>query len=120
MTGVTSRLNCSVVDWVVSVAFPVGRSGNTIVVSHNINGGVDNYRSIYVHLRDGATHDCALSWSVSLARYPGETDFRDFITSKGCTSAETDPNPASNPNSDLTLYDWGTNSGNSVINKALL
>ena len=80
MTGVTSRLNCSVVDWVVSVAFPVGRSGNTIVVSHNINGGVDNYRSIYVHLRDGATHDCALSWSVSLARYPGETDFRDFIT----------------------------------------
>jgi hypothetical protein len=42
-------------------------SGNSIVVSHDSGGVADAYRTIYMHLRDGARHDCDAAWSQTLA-----------------------------------------------------
>jgi Bacterial tandem repeat domain 1 len=42
-------------------------SGNTVIVSHDAGGVVDAYRTIYMHLRDGASHDCEAAWSQTLA-----------------------------------------------------
>lgn len=42
-------------------------SGNTVIVSHDAGGVADAYRTIYMHLRDGASHDCAAAWSQTLA-----------------------------------------------------
>jgi hypothetical protein len=47
-----------------------GFSGNTVIVSHDVGGAHDAYRTIYMHLRNGATHDCASSWSESVSRAP--------------------------------------------------
>jgi hypothetical protein len=38
-------------------------SGNTMVLSHDVGGKTDAYRTIYMHLRNGADNDCSVSWS---------------------------------------------------------
>jgi murein DD-endopeptidase MepM/ murein hydrolase activator NlpD len=47
-----------------------GFSGNTVIVSHDVAGERDAYRTIYMHLRNGAAHDCASSWGDSVKRAP--------------------------------------------------
>lgn len=47
-----------------------GFSGNTVIVSHDSGGERDSYRTVYMHLRSGATHDCVSSWSESVSRAP--------------------------------------------------
>ena len=33
-------------------------SGNTMILSHDVGAKKDVYRTIYMHLRNGATNDC--------------------------------------------------------------
>ncbi len=41
-------------------------SGNTVIVSHDAGGVADAYRTIYMHLRNGARRDCAAAWSQTM------------------------------------------------------
>lgn len=47
-----------------------GFSGNTVILSHDAAGERDAYRTLYMHLRGGAAHDCASSWRESVRRAP--------------------------------------------------
>ncbi|HEX3527994.1 MAG TPA: hypothetical protein VH988_13100 [Thermoanaerobaculia bacterium] len=38
-------------------------SGNTVIISHDAGGVKDAFRTIYMHLRNGASHDCTAAWS---------------------------------------------------------
>ena len=63
-------------------------SGNTVIVSHDAGGVTDAYRTIYMHLRDGARHDCEAAWSQTLAHPPpGARDlsaYRAHLLATGC------------------------------------
>jgi hypothetical protein len=76
-------------------------SGGTIVLSHNVGGVADAYRTIYMHLRNGADNDCEQAWSVSVPSLSGtaQTTYKNYLTSTGCT--EDNPSPDS--------PQWGTN-----------
>ena len=41
-------------------------SGNTVIISHDVNGRSDAYRTIYMHLRDGADHDADAAWNETM------------------------------------------------------
>lgn len=79
-------------------------SGNTIVVSHDAGGVTDAYRTIYMHLRDGASHDCAAAWSQTMAHLPAAdrqlAAYRVHLLATGCTE-----DPASRR---LDPRHWGT------------
>jgi hypothetical protein len=47
-----------------------GFSGNTVIVSHDVGRERDAYRTVYMHLRNGATGDCTSSWSQSVSHAP--------------------------------------------------
>jgi hypothetical protein len=78
-------------------------SGNTIVVSHDAGRAQDAYRTIYMHLRDGASNDCALGWSESMPSLASgsqeRTDYRTHLIDTGCAE-----NPADR---DLDAAHWG-------------
>jgi hypothetical protein len=76
-------------------------SGNTIVISHDTENEKDLYRTIYMHVRDGATNDCKNSWNKS---YPKLNDkqkeeFELHLDATNCTQ--------SNPNN-LDSSHWGS------------
>jgi hypothetical protein len=77
-------------------------SGNTIVVSHDVGGVPDAYRTIYMHLRNGAVNDCKQAWAVTVPSLSGDTltQYKAFLNATGCT--KNNPNPAA--------PQWGTNS----------
>lgn len=81
-------------------------SGNTIVVSHDAGRVRDAYRTIYMHLRDGASNDCALAWSESMPALanPSEarTDYLTHLLNTGCTESPRTRN--------LDAAHWGTES----------
>ena len=84
-------------------------SGNTIVVSHRVNGVDDAFRTIYMHLRNGASGDCANAWSKSVPSIAADTaddhsksDYKAYLGASGCTEAVATRNPAS--------VNWGTSS----------
>jgi hypothetical protein len=81
-------------------------SGNTVIVSHDAGGRPDAYRTIYMHLRDGARHDCDAAWSQTLAHPPagaeGLAAYRAHLLATGCTQ-----DPASRR---LDARHWGTDS----------
>jgi Bacterial tandem repeat domain 1 len=87
-------------------------SGNTIVLSHDVGGVRDAYRTIYMHLRNGADADCAAAWSRSMPTLSGQnrTDYQTHLVQTGCTqnAATRAPNAAH----------WGTNQ--ETISGALL
>jgi hypothetical protein len=64
-------------------------SGNTLIVSHDVGGVPDAYRTIYMHLRDDARHDCEAAWSQTLAHKPAGardlTPYRVHLLATGCT-----------------------------------
>ena len=61
-------------------------SGNTIIISHDSGGVVDAFRTIYMHLRNGPSHDADQSWNVTLPHLsdPGLTQFKNYLTTTGC------------------------------------
>jgi hypothetical protein len=73
-------------------------SGGTIVVSHDVGGEVDKYRTIYMHLRNGANNDCAMSWSQTvpwLNAGDTETNYMAYLEATGCSQNAADRNPQS-------------------------
>jgi murein DD-endopeptidase MepM/ murein hydrolase activator NlpD len=84
-------------------------SGNTVIVSHNINGQTDNYRTIYMHLRNGSSNDCNNAWNLTIPWFAtrpdlleDKTNYVALLNATGCTQ-----NPATrNPNTNH----WGLNS----------
>ncbi|MEK6374782.1 MAG: M23 family metallopeptidase [Acidobacteriota bacterium] len=76
-------------------------SGGTMVVSHDVGGVTDAYRTIYMHLRNGAVNDCKQAWSMTVPTLSGDalTTYKNFLTSTGCT--KNNPSPAE--------PQWGTN-----------
>jgi hypothetical protein len=61
-------------------------SGNTIVMSHDAGGVTDAFRTIYMHLRDGPTHDADQSWNVTVPtlQEPRLSQFKSFLEQSGC------------------------------------
>jgi murein DD-endopeptidase MepM/ murein hydrolase activator NlpD len=63
-------------------------SGNTVIVSHDAGGVTDAYRTIYMHLRDGARHDCEAAWSQTMAHPPANdrelAAYRVHLLATGC------------------------------------
>ncbi|SFR93573.1 Peptidase family M23 [Microbacterium sp. cf046] len=79
-------------------------SGNTVILSHDVNGVADAYRTIYMHLRDGATHDADAAWNNTVAtgglNAADLADYKTHLTDTGCTQ---DPATRS-----LDAAHWGT------------
>jgi hypothetical protein len=77
-------------------------SGNTIVVSHDVNGVTDAYRTIYMHLRNGPLTDCDNAWTKTVPTLSGNrlANYKTFLSSTGCPQFGT-RNPSA-------TY-WGTN-----------
>ena len=61
-------------------------SGNTVIVSHDVPGSRDRYRTVYMHLLDGARHDCAQSWSQSVGFVSEDMRpaFTAYLRASGC------------------------------------
>ena len=83
-------------------------SGNTIIVSYDVGGVVDSFRTIYMHLRNGPTHDIDASWNKSaptLKDTPEDmeaTNYKTYLNNTGAAQAVGQRHP--DPN-----Y-WGTDS----------
>jgi murein DD-endopeptidase MepM/ murein hydrolase activator NlpD len=79
-------------------------SGNTVIVSHTVGGVQDAFRTIYMHLRDGASADCDRAWDETIPTLSGQNliDYRTHLNATGCVS-----NPA---NRNLDSSHWGTES----------
>jgi murein DD-endopeptidase MepM/ murein hydrolase activator NlpD len=78
-------------------------SGNTIIVRHNSAEGTDTYRTIYMHVRNGANNDCSQAWTKTIPTLSGSdlTNYRNILIGTGCTQDPTQRNLNSNH--------WGTN-----------
>ncbi|HLC24101.1 MAG TPA: thrombospondin type 3 repeat-containing protein [Nitrosopumilaceae archaeon] len=78
-------------------------SGNTIIISHDAGGEEDLYRTIYVHLRNGAELDCSRAWYTSIPSIDGENLdlYTQHLELTGCEKGDT---------SNLDSTHWGTNS----------
>jgi len=76
-------------------------SGNTIVMSHDVNGVTDAFRTVYMHMRDGPLHDCDASWNntVNTLTEPRKSQFKTYLATTGC--------PATG-NRNLQSKYWGT------------
>jgi hypothetical protein len=76
-------------------------SGNTVIVSHDVGGVQDAYRTIYMHLRNGATNDCNAAWSQTVPTLsdPNRTEYITHLNATGCPQ-----NPPRNPDP----VHWGT------------
>jgi hypothetical protein len=61
-------------------------SGNTIVVSHDVNGVTDAYRTIYMHLRNGPLADCDAAWTKTVPVLSGtlQAQYKTFLNATGC------------------------------------
>jgi hypothetical protein len=61
-------------------------SGNTIVVSHDVDGVADAFRTIYMHLRNGVKHDADQAWNVSAPGLNGvrKSQYQAYLTNTGC------------------------------------
>jgi hypothetical protein len=81
-------------------------SGNTVIVSHDVGGAADAWRTIYMHLRDGASHDCVAAWSQTVAQAkPDDKEiaaYRAHLLATGCAQ-----DPSSRR---LDPRQWGTES----------
>jgi hypothetical protein len=77
-------------------------SGNTIIVSHDVGGVSDAFRTIYMHLRNGPTHDINASWNQTVPTLSGSqlTNYKTYLNATGATQDAAHRNP----NADY----WGT------------
>jgi hypothetical protein len=81
-------------------------SGNTVVVSHDVGGRADAFRTIYMHLKNGPTNDCQKNWDsvafyeAALAANPNDDlqdaidDLKEKLGANGCPKTGT-RNPTS-------------------------
>jgi hypothetical protein len=80
-------------------------SGNTVVVSHDVGGVKDAYRTIYMHLRNGAATDCDTAWKVTIPSFnasdPNLAQYKSYLNATGCTQNKATRN--------LNAANWGTN-----------
>jgi Bacterial tandem repeat domain 1 len=77
-------------------------SGNTVIVSHDVGGVQDAYRTIYMHLRNGADSDCEAAWSqtVPTLSEPERSEYITHLNATGC--------PQTLPRNPDAAH-WGTN-----------
>ena len=72
-------------------------SGNTVIVSHDVGGVQDSYRTIYMHLRNGALSDCHSAWtqSVPALSEPERSEYIQHLNETGCPQfGNRTPDPA--------------------------
>lgn len=95
-------------------------SGGTMVLSHNVGRTTDAYRTIYMHLRNGADQDCAdswnkpTSWGADQESQDKKAAYEQKLNSNGCPQKVADRNP--------TEAYWGKNSekiDESLLNKTV-
>jgi hypothetical protein len=76
-------------------------SGNTVIVSHDVGGVTDAYRTIYMHLRNGPKNDCQQSWTRSVPYVAAMNDadllakYKQHLDETGCKENpnKRDPDP---------------------------
>jgi murein DD-endopeptidase MepM/ murein hydrolase activator NlpD len=80
-------------------------SGNTMVISHTVGGVEDAYRTIYMHLRNGASTDCDNAWNITIPAFsagdPNLAQYKSYLNASGCTQNKATRN--------LKLANWGSN-----------
>ncbi len=83
-------------------------SGNTVVISHDVGGVQDAFRTIYMHMRNGPAHDCANAWSQTIPYLDSRSDlttqeaaYKGHLNASGCPQNAAGRNP--------TAANWGTN-----------
>ena len=62
-------------------------SGNTVVMSHDVGGKKDVYRTIYMHLRNGAATDCDAAWTKTINwfnKQADKDDYSEYLVATGC------------------------------------
>lgn len=79
-------------------------SGGTMILSHDVGNKKDVYRTIYMHLRNGADNDCESAWTNTVPNLNSEQKpvYKDYLADTGCPEKKADRNPMS--------AQWGTNS----------
>jgi hypothetical protein len=76
-----------------------------VIISHDVNGVTDAYRTIYMHLRNGADHDAAAAWNDTMtATWIKASDLADYATHLLDTGNTQVPATRS-----LDAAHWGTN-----------
>ncbi len=72
-------------------------SGNTVIVSHDNNGVKDAFRTIYMHLRNGAANDCDNAWTLSVPITKGDdkTNYKSKLDNTGCPKDKAKRKPTS-------------------------
>jgi hypothetical protein len=76
-------------------------SGNTIIVSHNVNGVADSFQTIYMHLRNGPEHDIDAAWNNTVPTLAGAALANyNYLNNTGAAQnpAQRNPDP----------HYWGT------------
>lgn len=60
-------------------------SANTIIVSHDVGGVTDAFRTIYMHLRNGPIHDIDASWNQTVPTLSGAglTNYKTYLAAIG-------------------------------------
>ena len=78
-------------------------SGNTIIVSHDVGGVADSFRTIYMHLRNGPSHDIDAAWNKTMPTLTGttKTNYQSYLNNTGAAQDPAHRNP--DPNF------WGAN-----------
>jgi len=84
-------------------------SGNTMVISHDVGNQKDQYRTIYMHLRNGPNEDCAAAWTNTVPGLGTDPDpakntkqnYKNYLEATGCPQKVADRAPKSD--------NWGTN-----------
>jgi hypothetical protein len=73
------------------------------VISHTFGGKTDAFRTIYMHMRNGPSGDCAKAWSNTVPTLSGATltNYKGHLNASGCPSNAANRNPAA--------ANWGTN-----------
>lgn len=71
-------------------------SGNTVIVSHDA-GGTDAFRTVYMHMRNGPSGDCANAWSKTIPSLSGDalTKYKGHLNGSGCPQNAANRNPTS-------------------------
>lgn len=78
-------------------------SGNTVVISHDVGGVQDAFRTIYMHMRNGPANDCSKAWANTIPSLSGSglTSYKNHLNTTGCPQAAANQHP--------NATNWGTN-----------
>jgi len=65
-------------------------SGNTVIISHDVGGKKDVYRTIYRHLQNGPINDCSMAWNESVPKIDEDDKlkkYKDYLEAFDCKKA---------------------------------